>query len=289
MTPNEIAETFLIIAKRIMKGLIKWLAIIAAVIFVITMLSIAYEKVDQNLEDKKLKKLAIAHAKERDCIGGDISRMEEAVRKLSSSIESEDKIDMVAKKFTGNNKDILAADDDITQKVLVYSIPTNCSSPFNLLVNIRADQDGNLLWFRVWSQNPPPQLGYPQDLVEKFTVDFDALRKEKKNQEIRKKIAAEENARKLSEKQQQEVLQKKRLELEAWNLQHSSSNQTRNSSSNASNARLELDPCAPALSKQERLRRLGLLGNIKQNSENSFSAAGHWVTFDFLGGLSYCN
>lgn len=275
MTPNEIAETFFIIVKRIIKGLIKWLAIIAAVIFVIAMISIAYEKVDQNLEDKKLKKLAIAHAKERDCIGGDISRMEEAVRKLSSSIESEDKIDVVAKKFAGNNKDILAADDDITQKVLVYSVPTNCSSPFNLLVNIRADQDGNLLWFRVWSRNPPPELGYPQDLVAKFTVDYDALRKEN-------------IAKKLAQKKQQEELQKKKLASEALNKQNSSFNYSQNSSS-VLDSKLETDPCAPELSKQERLRRLALFGSVKQNSENSYSAANRTVMFGYTGRLIYCH
>jgi len=44
------------------------------------------------------------------------------------------------------------------------------------------------------------------------------------------------------------------------------------------------DPCAPGLSKSERLRRLAALGDVKQSSADSYSAGGRRVAFsgDYL-------
>lgn len=49
-----------------------------------------------------------------------------------------------------------------------------------------------------------------------------------------------------------------------------------------------LDPCAPDISKQERLRRLGAYGSIRQDSSESYTAGSHRVGF-FMGKLNYCH
>lgn len=50
-----------------------------------------------------------------------------------------------------------------------------------------------------------------------------------------------------------------------------------------------LDPCEPAISKQERLKRLAQYGSVRQASDNSYSAGGRTVNFFFDGSLLYCN
>jgi hypothetical protein len=46
--------------------------------------------------------------------------------------------------------------------------------------------------------------------------------------------------------------------------------------------------CAPNLSRQERINRLAKKGQIRQTSENSYSAGSSFVSFSFAGTLMNC-
>lgn len=48
------------------------------------------------------------------------------------------------------------------------------------------------------------------------------------------------------------------------------------------------DHCAPNLSKEERIKRLGLKGNIRQTGANSFNAGSNYVQFSYYGDLINC-
>jgi len=53
-----------------------------------------------------------------------------------------------------------------------------------------------------------------------------------------------------------------------------------------------LDPCAPNLSKAERLSRLAQYGVVRQESDSEYSAGGHRISFEKYypkGALQSCN
>jgi hypothetical protein len=64
--------------------------------------------------------------------------------------------------------------NNIKERVLVYLIRTKCDAPFRLLINLRADQDQRLRWFRAWAEDPP--AGYPAGHHQEFGVEFEEQR-----------------------------------------------------------------------------------------------------------------
>jgi hypothetical protein len=146
-------------------------------------------------------------------------------------------------------------------RVLIYKLSTQCDSAFNLLVNVRADDQGALRWLHVWAKSPP--AGYLEGLHREFSTEFEQDR-------ARKAL--------LASKSQMNALETQRLSSEK---QHGSSeNQPRD----------DTDPCAPHLSGDERVKRLAALGKVRQTGEGEYSAADHRVVFypDVNGRLLSC-
>ncbi len=165
----------------------------------------AKRKAERDEKDKKERE-----GKARECIAGDLSRMELALKKVGEEIRKEYEAALIAqagkglsitdlirkiKEIDSNlSTDIVAATDNIREKVIVSTIKTKCNSDFHFLINIRSDQNDQLLLYRYFAQNSP--TGYqPQasDLIIK-EIDFMALRNNfLKEEEDRKKAQEELN------------------------------------------------------------------------------------------------
>jgi hypothetical protein len=48
------------------------------------------------------------------------------------------------------------------------------------------------------------------------------------------------------------------------------------------------DPCAPGLSRQERMKRLAQYGEVRETGKHDYTAGGHTVMFGYDGDLTYC-
>jgi len=66
--------------------------------------------------------------------------------------------------------DIVVANDNIKNRVLVYKATTSCKGDFDFLINIREDDNKALDYFSVWAENSPK--GYQSGYIESFHKDY---------------------------------------------------------------------------------------------------------------------
>ncbi len=185
MSPEEKAEVILIVIKRIGKRVLRWLLIATIFVVVVGASIYIYNEVMDYYSTKNTEKETAREENARFCIAEDIKRMEGVVKDMSSAISDGDNLKTIApklNKIANGDAFFNHPDEDIKQSVLIYEIHTKCDSKFNLLINIRADENDKLRWFRVWGQNSPK--GYPSDNIEKFTVDYDFLRKSEESKKV---------------------------------------------------------------------------------------------------------
>lgn len=225
--------------------------------------SLEKEKAIRVKKDAELKAEEEKEASARSCIANDLSRMEGLAKRIydatnePSSLESLKKI---YKSILGRDGVIQPSDDDIKENLLITEIPTKCESKFEFLINVRANQNGQLLWLRQWANTSPE--GYISGLHYEFSKEFEKIR--------RQKADAEADA----------LMKKVKDDLEATRLANLAE-EKRNSEIS--------DPCAPNLTKAERLVRLGKFGVIRQESSDTYLAGNHRVVFfSWDNSLIYC-
>lgn len=198
-------------------------------------------------------------AKEKEariCIAGDLPRMEKLAESIQAAVHENmtlEEAKAVTDKATGSVGHIVPPEKDIKERVLIYSLRTQCDSKFYLLVNVRADEKGALRWLRVWAKDPPE--GYSDGLHDEFSTDFEAHRQYLARVQLEAQQAAEAARRRADVK--------------------------RNGT--------DTDPCAPNLTRDERLQRLARFGKVRQTGSRDFEAGEHNVVFSpFDGSLVYC-
>jgi len=200
-------------------------------------------------------------ARARMCIAGDLPRLENLARSIQGAVRGDMKLEdvkTVTDKLTGYDGQIVPPQNDIKERVLIYKLSTHCDSTFNLLVNVRANDQGALKSLHVWAKNSP--IGYAEGLHSEFSTEFEQDR-------ARKAL--------LAQKSEMNALEAKRLPSEK---QHRDlENQERD----------DTDPCAPHLANDERVKRLAAFGKVRQTGEGEYSAGGHRVVF-ILGSLYSC-
>jgi len=102
----------------------------------------------------------------RACIADEIPRLEDALRKVKSTLRElynqkiEDltinKAQEVIQGLDNSYKiDVGIPDDNFREKVLVFTVKPHCDSDFHYLINLRFDQTGLIRWFKVWSRVRP--------------------------------------------------------------------------------------------------------------------------------------
>jgi hypothetical protein len=181
----------------------------------------------------------------RPCIAEDVKRMEGLAWKARGALREDMNLaqaQTALEPILGKKGGIVVAGDNIKQKVLAYYIETQCDSAFGLLTNVRANDYGQLRWFRVWAQESPK--GYPSGSDDALTRDFDGERWQKLKREIQ-------------ERERKETASKLKLRAPSQDRDH----------------------CAPNLSPEERLRRLANYGAVREVSDQNYVAGDHGVWF----------
>jgi hypothetical protein len=146
--------------------------------------------------------------------------------------------------------------DNIKENELIFNIPTKCEgSNFYFLVDVRSNENNQLRWLRTYAQNSPQ--GYKSDLHPEFSVEFEAIRK-RELEELRKKERVAQPPTDLVPPLPKGATQE------------------------------PPDPCAPGLSKKERLTRLAKFGTVRQSGSGMYEAGDHEVWFHYDGDLWSC-
>lgn len=148
---------------------------------------------------------------------------------------------------------ILPAKEDIRERVLIYDLHTTCDSPFRFVVNVRANANGVLQFIKLFAEDAPE--GYADGLHPELSTDFRSVREARS---LLAQIAASKATR------------SKNSEANAGARSIVSKGDAFGSDS---------DPCAPGLSKAERLRRLSGFGSVRQTAQGTFTAGPHEVMF----------
>lgn len=210
---------------------------------------------------KKDRKIAeakrIIEESSRPCLAKEIPELENELKKISKAINFNDSVTGAVTKLNNLNlkPEMLVSDDNIKEMIIVFSLFSSCTSDFHFLINIREGIDKKLKSFNVWALNSP--RGYQSGYLDQFNVNYVQLRK---SAEIEKnKKAQQSNAKN---------------DQAAANL--------------ASALLVPNNPCAPNLTKSERLAALAKEGTVKQTSQNSFIAGRFSLSFNFDGTLRHC-
>jgi hypothetical protein len=148
-------------------------------------------------EDKEFKKDLAKIQKQqekeklaRECIAIDIPRMENLVIEAKKLVNENSKLEEINEKlnnlFYPNNEfskysKPIPSSDNIKEFVLVYEVKTTCKSDFHLLINIRANESGQLRYFNVWAKTAPD--GYPSGFSKNLSMDFEEIRKKRNEQQ----------------------------------------------------------------------------------------------------------
>ncbi|MCA1437005.1 hypothetical protein I6F33_29075 [Bradyrhizobium sp. BRP20] len=124
----------------------------------------------------------------RPCIAGDIPRMESLAFKVKAAVLPDVPLEEVRAAVgltLGKVGDIEIPDDDIKERVLITTIPTQCRSDFHFLVNVREGRDKKIRWLRVSAENAP--AGYHPKLQSELGREFEAEREQQRIQAAQKK------------------------------------------------------------------------------------------------------
>jgi hypothetical protein len=241
--------------KRVVLGSICLIAIVAGGFYVWMAITKANERAEAKRAQEREERAQERENKARTCIAGQLPQMESIARAIRAEVREDMRLDAVktmADKVAGSAGQIVPSNDTIKERVLIYSIHTPCDSPFNLLVNVRANEAGELRWLKVWANDPPK--GYAEGLLPDFSVDFEEMREFKAQMQLEAQAHAA-RARQTAVAKEHEA---------------------------------DTDPCAPGLSQHERLSRLAKFGKVRQTAERNYEAGGHEVVLFDDGSLIYC-
>jgi hypothetical protein len=192
-------------------------------------------------------------AKARLCISEDVTRMEALLRNIQSALHARMSLEdarATLDGIAGSQGRVLPGKDDIHERVLIYNLRTKCDSPFQLLVNVRADQYGALKWLSVFAEDPPQ--GYPPGMHREFSTNFIAER-------AQAALAA--------------------LGPPPMPKRASVSHRTETAPASKDSLGADGDPCAPNLTRTERVQRLAAFGSVRQTGEGEYEAGNHHVSF----------
>jgi hypothetical protein len=221
----------------------------------------------------------------RSCIGKDLDRMEGIVKKIKASLKNptifEDAQKIVEMQF-GSKQPVVISKHDIRTSVIISRVETNCDSDFYLLVNIDGKPGQLIKRIATWGENAPQ--GYSSGMIAKLSANFDAMRRREKAEELKRfrlEKAKKSRAMNIRKIEANKVKRQAALEAERRRLKENAALKKRQQQAIAEARRRRVerirnlpDHCAPGLSREERLRRLGMRGAVRETSKNQYSATG---------------
>lgn len=212
---------------------------------------------------KKAEEKELAERAARPCIAKDLDRMEGLAKKLSTALLKDTTPEEMLSMLKNNNlsPQTTQAKDNIKEQVVIGVIQTQCPSEFNLLVNVRFDEKSKPKWIRYWAQNAP--LGYDDSAYSTIKLAEKDFEYETRRKAIQH--AEEEAKRKRVENEEREAAVRRKER--------------------------ENDPCAPGLSRSERLSRLAKFGAVREVGHDDYKAGGRQVRFSLIdpNSILWCN
>jgi hypothetical protein len=153
------------------KWLFKWMAI---AILSIILIMLAYD----DYQKKEAERIEAKEYINRECLAKEIPKLELEIKKVSDLVDPFANIEETQKNINDNSGmkyfDIIVANDNIKNRVLVYKATTSCKGNFDFLINIREDDNRALNYFSVWAENSPK--GYQSGYIESFHKDYSKAR-----------------------------------------------------------------------------------------------------------------
>jgi hypothetical protein len=217
------------------------------------------KRVAQQAEAEHEKRRLAAEEAARPCIAADLPRMENLIVSAKNATAPDMSLEQAKEAIEAAiplKAGLVTSNENIKEQVLFFTVRPKCSTAFYLVANVLGHEDGQLSWFAVWAQNSPK--GYAEGRHEEMGRFYDWERTQKITAQF--KAAEDDRNRKAAAAQQKAT----------------------------ANSTLG-DPCAPGLSRSERVRRLGQYGPLRQISEGEYVAGNHTVHYLYGEVLYACH
>ncbi|HYL31988.1 MAG TPA: hypothetical protein VEU53_02420 [Stellaceae bacterium] len=170
--------------------------VICALVFLAVLGVSTYRDHQRAVAEQEQTRKAKREERARACNAAEIKRLEPILARANDAVTESMTLDDAKKALDpilGMPTEIDVPSDNIKQKVLVGQLQPKCDSAFYYLINVIADEQGKLTWFRVWAENAPE--GYstgPFGSLPQYTSDYGSKRSEAAAAEARRQTAAQQ-------------------------------------------------------------------------------------------------
>ena len=239
-------------------------------LIVVTLGYYAYGKAitiyENHQNDARIKKEELA----RECNAEEILRIEPRLKEAFTSVSAYttvEEVNNVLKKLEPNSIETTISEKNIKAKMVTAEIKTKCASEFFYRVVATFNENGMLDDYRTIARNPPKgylgrvdisRFGKPNEVLIIPPLPKNAYR-EMAISELSVNFAEEAEFKK---RQEHEINTKGENQLSGLRLSD-----------------VFDDPCAPSLSRTERLKRLAQYGKVRELEDSEYHAGGHMVKY----------
>lgn len=225
----------------------------------------------------------------RVCIAQDFGRMEELARRIRDGLEPTMFLrdaKQLLEKTLGQELSVIPAKDEPRGTMVETTITSNCATPFQLFVQVRALETEELASVKFWSRFAPAgyQEGYRADLSREFE-ESDRLQASK--QDGRQRGAANRGAggREAGLPPKRESGSRRLREQDGGARSLATPRRQRGQAASVTQPWAfaapppKNDHCAPNLARNERIWRLQRHGLVRQTGPDTYRAKGHSLRF----------
>lgn len=233
------------------------IAILSAGFFFYEMLTKIYD----NYQTDALEKRELAA---RSCNAAEINIIEPKIRQSISSINERTNIQEMHSILAGFNNSAVEESNplyNIKMLEVKTSIKPNCQSNFHYQLEAIFNEDGILNTFKTYAINPPK--GYRHFAIEVSDESKNFGKKDDTYYPI-EELSIDFVAKRQAEQERLQFLERKAAEAARIKMQQ------------------ESDPCAPGITRKERMTRLSKFGRVREIGNSQYSSGVHEIQFGFV-------
>lgn len=257
-----------------------------------------YQVLDRNSCVKERRR----QKKTRACVAKDSLRMERQAAAIKNGItetttmaQAKAEMERILKRAVP----LKPAEDDAAERELVVHITSECASAYQFVVRVRAEPGGRIRFVTTAARFAPE--GYADGERADLSKDFEGVRRARAEAARRRAAAqarrrAQERHRIEAARLRAEEAERQRRAAEAAKLRQAAEEKRRRAEEARRRRQALAAPppigehCAPDLTRQERIRRLGRFGVVRPTGAHSYRAGGHRLSFAPKGaGLEACD
>ena len=215
----------------------------------------------------------------RECNAKEISRIEPKLKAVFSSVSAFTYISQISeifKQLEPNSLEVNLSEENIKSKIAIAEIKSKCDSESKYRVVATFNESGFLDDYKTIAINPP--IGYLSGFVPSNKMKLsDVLELENQETSESKQIFKQANDYYHEKVIRQFSINFVKLEQIKQNTEAEKQKKKVNPF-NQFDGQLQ-DPCAPNLSRTERLKRLEKFGKIRELEDGEYHAGGHMVKY----------